>query len=142
MQIFEVPEFAQKRTIISLPPTATAMEAAKVLAENNIGAIPVVEDGKLVGVFSERDFIKRIIIPGKDPGSVRLNRIMTTNPDFISPDETVGKAINLMVTHHYRHMPVVENGKLVGFLSQRDFMALSWMELIKFKNRGNDGATT
>lgn len=132
MKIHEIPEFHNRKELITLPSNTLVKDAAMSMAGSNIGAIPVVDDGKLVGVFSERDMLKRVVAENKDPHTTRLSEVMTSHPQTASPDDWVTTGMDYMVKGHYRHLPVVdEKGALVGFLSQRDFLAMSISELLK-----------
>lgn len=136
MRVNEVPEFIQDKPLHSLPPKATIREAADLLIKHNIGAIPIVdEDGKLIGIFSERDFMKRVFAKRLDADTTTLENVMTENPTSIELDDDISKAIDLMMEGRYRHMPIVDPiGNLTGFLSQRDFMAVTYAEMIRLRN--------
>ncbi|MEB3851183.1 MAG: CBS domain-containing protein, partial [Desulfurococcales archaeon] len=111
---------------IALRPDSTVEEAVRVMAERNIGLILVVDDeGNLVGVFSERDVIRRVLARGLDPAKTRLSEVMTPNPKSIDPEATVEEALRLMARLGVRHLPVVdrESGKLVGVVSVKDIEA-------------------
>lgn len=132
MRIADVPEFNKKHDIVAFGSDAMISDVARKMAEKNIGAIPVIDDGKLVGVFSERDMLKRVVAAGMDPTKTKLGEVMTPEPQTASPDDWVSDAVDFMVQGHYRHLPIVaHDGELVGFLSQRDFMAVNLSELLK-----------
>lgn len=132
MKIHEIPEFHNRSELVTLPSSTLVRDAAKRLASSEIGAVPVVDNGKLVGVFSERDILKRVVAEGKNPDTTMLSEVMTTNPQTASPDDWVTTGMDYMVKGHYRHLPIINNkGELVGFLSQRDFLAMSVGYLLK-----------
>lgn len=132
MKIHEIPEFHSRRELITLPSTTLVSEAAKVIAPQEIGAVPVVDGGKLVGIFSERDIMRRVVAAGKDPATTRISEVMTPNPQTASPNDWISTGMDYMVKGHYRHLPIVDDkGELVGFLSQRDFLAMNIHELLK-----------
>jgi CBS domain-containing protein len=109
--------------LITAPPTATVMEVARVMTQARIGAIPVVEDGQIVGIFSERDLMTRVIVEGRDPHSTYVHEVMTTEVATATPHDTRNECVEKM--HHlgFRHLPVVEEGRLVAMLSMRDLLS-------------------
>jgi CBS domain-containing protein len=98
------------------------IDAVKTMVRQNVGALPVLDNGRLVGIFSERDLMKRVIVNGQDPSKVTVASAMTT--DMITADISDDHATCLqkMISRQCRHLPVVEDKKLVGFLSARDLM--------------------
>ncbi|MCE4624374.1 MAG: CBS domain-containing protein [Desulfurococcales archaeon] len=100
----------------------TVMDAVMRMAELSIGALPVVdESGRLVGIFTERDLLKRVVAKGLDPRETRIEEVMTPNPVTVSPDDTVEEALRIMKKIKARHLPVVDReGKLVGIVSIKD----------------------
>ena len=104
----------------AVPPTATAYEALEIMADKDIGAMLVLEEGKLAGIFTERDAIFRVIAVGLDPDATPLADVMTKDPTTITPDKTFGHAMLMMHEGGFRHVPVVEDGKLVGMVSSRN----------------------
>lgn len=107
--------------VYSVSPDATLYEALEVMADRNIGAI-IVSDGKggILGIFSERDFVRKIIIKGRSGESTKVREIMTTNVLYVEPSTTIGDCMNLMTEKRVRHLPVMENGKAVGIVSIGD----------------------
>ena len=101
-------------------PGSTVSEACALMKANNVGAIPVVEKGRLCGIFTERDAVYRVIAQDLDPHATRLDEVMTLRPQTIAPDRPFGHALHLMYEGGFRHVPVVSGGKLVGMLSARD----------------------
>ena len=98
----------------------TVIEAACLMEQNQIGAVMVVEDGRLVGIFTERDGLFRVIAKGRDAQTTRLTEVMTRNPQTIHPDKPYGHALHVMYEGGFQHLPVVENGQPVGMVSARD----------------------
>ena len=106
--------------VYSITPDATVYDALKLMAEKEIGALVVLEDGKMVGILSERDYARKIILKGKSSKETPVREIMTSEVIHTSPDKKVGKCLSLMTKHHFRHMPVLEKGQVVGVLSIED----------------------
>ena len=101
-------------------PSATVRDATRLMAEHNVGSVMVMEDGRLLGIFTERDAVRRVLGPGRDPDETRLAEVMTREPDTIAPGESIEDAIRRMDEFGYRHLPVVEGQQVVGVMSLRD----------------------
>jgi len=106
--------------VCSISPDAAVYDALKLMAEKEIGALVVLEDDKMVGILSERDYARKVILKGKSSKETLVREIMTTNVFHAGPDQKLGKCLSLMTKNHFRHMPVLENGHLVGILSIED----------------------
>ena len=104
---------------VTAPPTITVTEAARLMKEHNIGALMVCEGVKLVGVFTERDALFRIVAAGMQ-GTTPLSEVMTANPQTIPADSGFSTALHIMHDGHFRHLPVVDGERLVGVVSVRD----------------------
>ena len=116
-----MPDIVKRQTISSLKLDNTAFEAATMMATANIGAIVIVDKkGNLSGIITERDLTRRVVGKGLDPKETKIADIMTKNPDTLAPEDSAGDALELMQSRHYRHLPVVEDGKCVGMVSVRD----------------------
>ena len=100
----------------------TVLEVAQAMVVRDIGAVPVLENGLLVGVFSERDLMKRVVADQKDPRSIRVSEVMTSDPLTVSPLEELETCRTLMKRHNFRHLPVCEGAQLMGMVSMRDIM--------------------
>lgn len=109
----------EPRKLVVAAPHTTVTEAARLMKEGKVGAVLVVEEGRLVGIFTERDALFRVIAPGLDPAKTELGGVMTRDPTTVAPDETFGYALLLMHERGFRHTPVVENGRPVGVVSAR-----------------------
>ena len=109
----------EPRKLVVAAPHTTVTEAARLMKEGKVGAVLVVEEGRLVGIFTERDALFRVIAPGLDPAKTELGGVMTRDPTTVAPDETFGYALLLMHEKGFRHTPVVENGRPVGVVSAR-----------------------
>lgn len=100
----------------------SVLDVAKFMVERNIGAVPVLEGGKLVGIFSERDIMKRVLAEGKDPKKAKVGDVMTRNPLVVTADESVDNCMVLMKQHGFRHLPILDGTRLAGLLSLRDLL--------------------
>ena len=114
-----VKEIMDKRKLLLAEPTMTVRKAAEAMVKRGVGAALVVEDGRLVGIFTERDIVFRVVAPGLDAATTALDSVMTRNPKTIAPDKTYGVAMLLMHENRFRHLPVVENEVPVGIVSSR-----------------------
>jgi CBS domain-containing protein len=111
------------RKPLTLPAAATAMEAARAMAENQIGAMLVTAaDGSLAGIFTERDLMTRVVARGLDPGATRLADVMTRELFTARPDDRLADLRREVQSRHIRHLPVVEDGSVIGVLSLRDIL--------------------
>lgn len=106
----------------SVPSEATVMEGLRMMAEKNVGAILVVENDQMVGIFSERDFARKIIEQGKCTIDTRISDAMTSEMVTIDAEKTLEDSLALMARYHIRHLPVMDKGRLVGMVSMRDVM--------------------
>lgn len=120
---------AEKQTLTTFSADTTVRQAAKAMAERHIGAVLITANGKLEGIFTERDVLNKVVAPGKDPETVLLGEVMTRNPDTVSPDATALDTLIRMQTKGYRHLPVVDDGELVGIVSVRDLFSAVKREL-------------
>jgi CBS domain-containing protein len=100
----------------------TVLETVRAMVERDIGAVPVLHNGRLVGIFSERDLMKRVVAEGCDPRSTCLAEVMTEDPLTINMNEDLENCITLMRRHSFRHLPVCHEGQLVGIVSLRDLL--------------------
>ena len=105
---------------ITAPESITVSAAAQLMKRNEVGAVMVVEEGRLVGVFTERDALFRVLAEGRDTRTTRLSDVMTRNPATIHPDRPFAEALHIMYEGGFRHVPVVEDGRPVGMVSARD----------------------
>jgi CBS domain-containing protein len=100
----------------------SVFETVCAMVERNIGAVPVVHNGRLVGIFSERDLMRRVVAEGRDPGGTCMAEVMTDDPMTINMDEELENCMALMRRHGFRHLPVCHEGHLVGMVSLRDIL--------------------
>jgi CBS domain-containing protein len=109
-----------RRKLLSAAPRASVLKACERMARKNTGAVLVVQDGRLMGIFTERDAVFRVIARRLDPATTCLAEVMTPSPLTIEPDRTFGYAMLLMHKNRFRHLPVIENGKPIGIVSARN----------------------
>lgn len=109
----------ERKKLLTAPPESSVREAAKLMARRKSGAVLVVEHERLVGIFTERDAVFRVMARGRDAKTTRLADVMTPAPRTLSPDELFGHALLLMHENGFRHIPVVENGAPIGIVSSR-----------------------
>lgn len=110
------------REIWSAAPDMTVFQALQLMAEKDIGALPVLENGKLVGIFSERDYARKVILKGRSSQRTLVREIMSTHIISITMDKTNEYGLALMSAKHIRHLPVLDGQKLVGFISIGDLV--------------------
>jgi CBS domain-containing protein len=122
MQRKIVPDVIGQQQLVMLPSSATVREAAICMSERQVGAVLVTRDGALEGIFTERDLLHRVVAPGRDPNGTHLVEVMTKNPDTIEADDYAIEALSRMSERGYRHLPVLDQGRLVGIVSRRDFL--------------------
>jgi len=108
------------RDVWSVPSTDSVYDALAELAEKGVGALVVVDDGALVGILSERDYARKVILHGRDSASTRVSEIMTSDLFTVAPAQSVSDCMELMTEHRIRHLPVVDDGELVGVVSIGD----------------------
>ncbi|MGI9168513.1 MAG: CBS domain-containing protein [Pyrinomonadaceae bacterium] len=119
----------RNREPYSMKPSATVQEAAEFMASRNVGAVCVIDEaGKLLGVFSERDVVKRVVLQKRDPTSVKVGDVTSELRAVIRCDETPHQALERMELVGTRHLPVVEGDRWVGMLSMRDLMRVELSE--------------
>ena len=109
-------------TLYAVAPDASVFEAIKLLAEKGVGAVMVMEGEQICGIFSERDYTRKIALLGKNSRETKVRDIMTANVLFVTPAHRTRQCMVLMSEKNIRHLPVLDNGKVVGMLSIRDLM--------------------
>ena len=107
----------------SIAPQATAYEALQIMAEKDVGALLVVDEGKLVGIFSERDYARKVILKGKSSKDTAVSALMTHEVLYVEPQNTVEDGMALMTAKRIRHLPVMENEELVGIVTIGDVVS-------------------
>jgi CBS domain-containing protein len=112
-------------TVWSIGPNATVIDAIRLMDEKNVGALPVVENGKLVGIVSERDYTRKVIVKGRSSKDTPVSGIMTKELLTVNPGDSVAECMRIMTEKRVRHLPVLEGTKLVGILSIGD--VVNWL---------------
>lgn len=115
-------ELVRDREIYTVQSTSTVREAAAFMADRNVGAVPVLSGDELVGVFSERDVVRRVLLRNRDWDSTRVEDVMSADPLTVSPVEEVEQCMLLMKQHGFRHLPVCDGKHLMGFISMRELL--------------------
>lgn len=124
-----VPDIVDQQKIELLSGSTTVRDAARNMAERHIGAVLIGEGGRLKGIFTERDLLIRVVARGLSPDTTRLREVMTPDPDTVGPDDLASLALERMRSSGYRHVPVVDDGVVVGIVSLRDLYAAAKREL-------------
>lgn len=119
-----ISEIIRERPLYSARRDQTVAEVVRFMAEKNIGALPIVKEDRLVGIFSERDVITRVVSRGLDPANIPVADVMTTRLVVAEADESYESCLKKMQKAHCRHLPVVEGSKLLGIVSLRDLLML------------------
>jgi CBS domain-containing protein len=109
--------------VVSVSPTQSVLEAIKVLAAEDIGAAIVMAGGRLAGIFSERDYTRKVILKGRSSDTTRVEEIMTPNVIVVTPRTRTRECMQLMSEKNIRHLPVVEEGRVIGMVSIRDIVS-------------------
>lgn len=129
---------SKSSAIWSITPQDTAFKALEIMDEKDIGALLVIDDEKVVGIISERDFARNIILKGKSSRETLVEELMTKDIYSMSPDKTVEECMGVMTTAHCRHMPIFENKRLVGMVTFGDIVkALFVQQKIKIHDLEN-----
>ncbi len=112
------------QTVVCTPPSLSVAEAAVLMKSKRVGALMVVDaNGCLIGIFTERDALFRVLATGSNPQTTSLQDVMTAAPQTVHPDKPVGHALHMMFEGGFRHVPVVEDGRPLGMISARDALA-------------------
>jgi CBS domain-containing protein len=115
-----ISEILRLRPLVSADPGMSVREASRLMASEKIGALPVVRDGRLIGIFTERDALVRVLARDLPPDETPLAEVMTANPVTIDARRPFRHALQMMIDGGFRHVPVVEGGSVVGIVSARD----------------------
>jgi CBS domain-containing protein len=112
------------RDVRACEPNATVAAAAKVMAQEDVGPVPIVEDGRLVGIVTDRDIVVRVVAEGRDPNATTVKEIASTDLVTVSPGDDLDEALKLLAERQVRRLPVVEGDRLVGIVAQADVARL------------------
>jgi CBS domain-containing protein len=104
----------------SIGPDSCVYDALEVLEDKNVGALVVVQDGVLIGIFTERDYARKVVLKGRSSKDTCVGDIMTDSPIYVSPENTIEDCMQIMTDKYIRHLPVLDNGKLLGVISIGD----------------------
>ena len=110
----------ERKKVLIAPPDTSVSTVAKLMATNKVSAVMVVDNKRLVGIFTERDAVFRVIAQDRDAQTTRLVEVMTRAPKTVTPDESFGYALLMMHENGFRHVPVIENGEVIGIVSARN----------------------
>ena len=115
-------DLVKDRIVYCVESTRTVLEAARFMMEHNIGAIPVLRNGELVGILSERDIMNRVVAVGRTPGTTVVSEVMTANPRAVPVGESIEECLFIMREFGFRHLPIVEGKEVKGLVSLRDIL--------------------
>ncbi|HEY5130770.1 MAG TPA: CBS domain-containing protein [Bradyrhizobium sp.] len=130
-----VKQVMERKKLLTAPPETTVSKAAKLMASKNVGAVMVVENERLVGIFTERDAVFRVMAKGLDAQATKLAEVMTNEPQTVDPDKSFGYALLMMHENGFRHVPVIENGKPIGIVSARNALDPEMEEFVSEAQR-------
>jgi CBS domain-containing protein len=128
-------DLVKDRKAYSIDAGSTVLEAARFMTEHNIGALPVLRNGQLAGIFSERDIMNRVVAAGRTPGHTAVAEVMTPNPRAVSVDESIQECMFIMHEFGFRHLPIVDGKELKGLVSLRDVVLHQAAELERRTHR-------
>ena len=112
--------FNERETVHSVAPSTLVTECVRTMTANKIGALVVMDGERLVGIFTERDALNKVLAAGLEPGKTKVSEVMTKDPYSIPPTTTVGEAMELVTSRRFRHLPIVKNGKVLAVVSSGD----------------------
>jgi CBS domain-containing protein len=115
-------ELVKDRKFYSVDAARTVLEAARYMMEHNVGAVPVLRNGELTGILSERDIMNRVVAVGRTPGTTAVSEVMTANPRAVAVDESIEECLFIMREFGFRHLPIVDGKELKGLVSLRDVL--------------------
>lgn len=115
-------DLIKSRKIYSVESTRTVLEAARYMMEHNVGAVPVLRNGELLGIVSERDIMNRVVAVGRTPGTTAVSEVMTANPRSVPIDESIEECLFIMNEFGFRHLPVLDGKEVKGLVSLRDVL--------------------
>ena len=129
------PLYEENSKLLTAPPETTVADAARLMAHMNVGAVVIMDHEQVAGIFTERDAVFRVIAQGRNAETTLLTEVMTGEPKTLGPDKSYGHALLLMQENGFRHVPVIEDGRLVGIISSRNAMDPDLEEFISEERR-------
>lgn len=126
------------RPLVLAAPSMSVTTAAKEMRANAVGSVLVVEEDRLVGIFTERDLMNRVVAADRDPSATALADVMTPNVIGMECDKPLSHALHLMHQNNFRHVPVLRQGKPVGIVSARDALGIEWQQFEREMKIAND----
>jgi len=115
-------DLVKDRDVYFVESSRSVLDTAKYMAERNIGAVAVVRGDELIGIFSERDLMKRVVAAGRNAAATTVEEVMTADPLVVSPNERIPDCMRMMKENSFRHLPICDGRKLKGLLSLRDLL--------------------
>jgi CBS domain-containing protein len=115
-------DLIKNQVLISADAHQTVLDVARMMVEHNIGAVPVLQAGQLIGIFSERDLMSRVVVEGKNPADIMVSQVMTEDPLTVAPKDSLETCMTLMKRHGFRHLPICSGRELKGVVSLRDIL--------------------
>ena len=122
-------DLVKDRRIYSVDASRSVLEAARFMMEHNIGALPVMRNGELAGIISERDIMNRVVAVGRTPGTTVVSEVMTANPRAVAADESIEECLFIMREFGFRHLPIIDGKELKGLVSLRDVLMHQAIEM-------------
>jgi CBS domain-containing protein len=121
-KVAEILKSKADQTVVTITPTASVFDAIKLMAEKAIGALLVIEDLKIVGIITERDYARKIVLMGRSSKETPVRDVMTSPVMYVRPDQTNEECMALMTDNRVRHLAVMDNGELIGLISIGDLV--------------------
>jgi len=122
-------DLVKDRKLYSVDSSQTVLEAARFMMEHNIGALPVLRNGELAGILSERDIMNRVVAVGRTPGTTAVSEVMTANPRKVAADDSIEECLFIMREFGFRHLPIMDGQQLTGLVSLRDVLMHQAVEI-------------
>ncbi|RXZ43607.1 CBS domain-containing protein [Crenobacter cavernae] len=118
----EILEDKRHRPLVYVGPESTVFQALQIMSEADVGALLVMDMGDIVGIFSERDYARRVVLQGRTSAGTHVREIMTSKVVYVKPEQTIDECMALMTEKRIRHLPVLEDGTVIGVLSIGDLV--------------------